>query len=97
GLAVDLDHHADLAVVDVAAHEAFGGNTTGLARLAADPLLAQPLLRLGEVAVGLAERLLAVHQPCSGLLAELLHHLRGHLSHRLSPCAVPSCGAHTPG
>src|SRR5690606_13640733 len=53
GLAVDLDHHADLAVVDVAAHEAFGGNATGLARLAADPLLAQPLLRLGEVAVGL--------------------------------------------
>src|SRR5690606_11372738 len=33
------------------------------------------------------ERLLAVHQTCPGLLPELLHHLRGHLSHRLSPCA----------
>src|SRR5678815_335209 len=50
GLAVHLDQHADLPVVDVGAHQPLGGGLAGELGRAGDALLPQPLLGLGEVA-----------------------------------------------
>src|SRR6185369_15014288 len=88
GLAVHLDQDANLAVVDVGAHEALRGGAPGLLGLAGDARLPEPLLGLREVAAGLGERFLAVHHPGSGLFPELLHHRGGHVSH----LSLSSCG-----
>src|SRR5512133_703962 len=82
GLAVHLDEHADLAAhVDVARDRALGRGARGLLRGGGEPLLAEQLLRLREVAARLGEHLLAVHHPRPGLLPELLHELRADLGH----------------
>src|SRR5690242_16207158 len=77
GVAVDLDEHADLAVgVDVGLHGALGGLAAAhLERLVAEAD-AQQLDGGVEVAVGLAERLLAVHHARARAVAQLLD-LRG--------------------
>jgi hypothetical protein len=69
GLAVDLDQHADAAAVDVAADD-LPSVAMRPARLAAFTPAASSagLGGLGVVAVGLLERLLAVHHPGAGLL-----------------------------
>ena len=73
-VAVDLDEHADLGVgVDVGLDGALGGLATAeLERLVAEAH-AQQLDGLLDVAVGLAERLLAVHHARARAVAELLH------------------------
>ena len=74
GLAVDLDERADLAVeVDVAARRALGRCALAALGGLGLALHAQQLDRLLGVAVGLLERLLAVHHPRAGALAQRLH------------------------
>src|ERR1044072_803061 len=87
GLAVDLDEHADLAAgVDVGADGPLGGDAAGLLGGARQPLRAQHVDRLLDVALALEEGVLAVHHAGAGALAKLLDHLRcdAHLltSHR---------------
>src|SRR5215216_4082302 len=73
GVAVDLDEDADLAVaVDVGLNGALGGLAAAhLERLVAEAD-AQQLDGLVDVAVGLLERLLALHHPRARPVAELL-------------------------
>src|SRR6266545_2211698 len=85
-LAVHLDEHPDLAAhVDVARDGALGRGARRLLRGGGEPLLAEQLLGLHEVAARLCEHLLAVHHPRPGLLPELLHELRADLGHLLLP------------
>ena len=73
-LAVDLDQDADLPTgVDVRADLPLARSPIGLLGGRGGALLAQQLLRLGDVSVRLFEGGLALHHPDSGLLAELLH------------------------
>ena len=72
-LAVDLDQDADPAAgVDVARDEALAGLAARLLRGRGEPALAQDRDRLLEVAIGLDERVLAVHEAGAGALAQLL-------------------------
>src|SRR5436309_1058509 len=78
GVAVDLDEHADLAVgVDVGLHGALGGLAAGELGRAGDALLAQPGDGGFDVAAGLGQRLLAVHHPGAGAVAQGLDVLGG--------------------
>src|SRR5207248_3722222 len=109
GLAVHLDQHADLAAhVDVRPDGALGRGAPGFLLRRGQPLLAQPIDRLLQVATGFLQRLLAVHHPRAGLLAQVLHHRRRDLSHFAyasgfssagaaagSPSPPPSCGLRT--
>ena len=72
-LAVDLDQDADAAAgVDVARDEALAGVAAGLLRGRGETPLAKQGDGLVEVAVGLDERVLAVHEAGAGALAQLL-------------------------
>src|SRR5712691_833429 len=108
GLAVHFDQHAHLAAhVDVRADGALGRRAPGLLLCGREPLLAQPVDGLLQVATGFLQRLLAVHHPRAGLLAQVLHHRRRDLSHlayasgfssagaAASPSPPPSCGLRT--
>ena len=59
---------------DLDGDEALGGDAAGLLGGLGEALLAQPVDRGLDVAVGLVERALAVHHARAGLLAQLLHH-----------------------
>src|SRR3712207_2249184 len=77
-LAVDLDEHADLGVrVDVRLDRALGSDALAAVLDALALLLAEDLDGLLDVAAGLDERLLAVHHPRAGALAQGLHVLGG--------------------
>src|SRR5918992_1346500 len=78
GVAVDLDEDADLAArVDVGLHGALGGLAAAdLQRLVAEAH-AQELDGRVDVAVGLRQRLLALHHAGAGAVAELLDLGRG--------------------
>src|SRR3954471_8487695 len=81
-LAVHLHEDADLAAhVDVVPDHALGGGATRLLPRGGEPLLAQPVGSLAEVARALLQRLLAIHHPRAALLAELLHQCGCHLCH----------------
>ncbi len=72
-LAVDLDQDADAAAgVDVAADEALAGVAAGLLGGRRETLLAEQRDGLVEVAAGLLQCALAVHEPGPGALAQLL-------------------------
>src|SRR5262249_37635756 len=78
-LAVDLAETAYLpARMDVRPDGAVAGRTPRLLRGLGEAALAEKAQRLLEVAVRLAQRLLAVEQPGAGLLAQLLDALQGH-------------------
>src|SRR3954469_4743630 len=84
GLAVDLHEHADLAGrVHVALDDALRGRARPALRGLRLALHAQDLDRLVDVAAGLDQRVLAVHHPRAGVVAELLHVLgrNGRLCH----------------
>src|SRR5256712_1687477 len=84
GLAVHLDEHADLsAQMDVCPHGALGSAAAGLLACRGQALLAQPGDGPLRVPVRLHQRLLAIHHPCAGLLAQVLHHRRSHFRHRV--------------
>src|SRR5215218_2549200 len=76
GLAVELDEHAELGGqvrvrgVQVGVDDALGGAVAGPLLDAGLAGLAQDLLGPLEVAVGVLQRLLAVHHPCPGGVAE---------------------------
>ena len=73
GLAVDLDEHAQAAAgMDVRGHEALAGVPAGLLGGGSHAPLAEQGDGLVQVAAGLLERTLAVHEPGPGALAELL-------------------------
>src|SRR5262249_17190041 len=83
GLAVDLHQRAETAAMDVGANQTLGGDASLPALTPGDALLAKVFLPLGEIALRLGERLLAIHHPRPGLFPELLHHSGGDLSHLL--------------
>ncbi len=75
-LAVDLDQHADPAAgVDVARDEALAGLPAGLLGGGGEALLAQGGDGLLDVAVGVLEGALAVHEAGAGALAQFLDRL----------------------
>ena len=69
------------------ADQAFGGDAAGLLGGLRQALLAQPVDRRLHVAVGLAERGLAIHHARAGRVAQLFDHLCGDVCHR--PHSVP--------
>ena len=85
-LAVDLDERCDLRVIgDVSCDDALGSDAAGLLLSLRNALLAQVVDRLVHVAVGLRQRLLAVHHACACALAQLLDHLCVNLCHLAPP------------
>ena len=81
GVAVQLDDHADVAVDD-RLDRALGGLAVGELPRLAEALLAEPVHRALEIAFALLERLLAVHHPRAGCLAQGRDVFRRNLSHR---------------
>ncbi len=82
GLAVHLDHRAELAVGgDVDAHGALRGHAGGRLGGLGAALDAQQLLGLLHVAARFLERLLALHHAEPGELAQVLDHARGDVRH----------------
>ena len=80
GLGIDLDHDADI-VLDRDADEAVGGDAPALLGRLGEALLAQPVDRGLDVAVRLAQRVLAIHHARAGLLAQILDQPGGDRSH----------------
>ena len=80
GLRIDLDDRAALAL-DGDSDEAFGGGAAGLLGGGRKTLGAQPVDRGFHLAIGLGERLLAVHHAGAGALAQFLHRCGRDLSH----------------
>src|SRR5579884_1626159 len=84
GLAVELDDRADVAV-DGDVHRALRRGAPGALARAGETLGAQPVLGRLDVAVRRLERVLAVHHPGAGLLAQRRDVLRGVASHSIPP------------
>ena len=72
---------APRCALDGDADQAFGGGAAGLLGGGGEALGAQPVDRGFHVAVGLGERLLAVHHAGAGALAQFLHSRGRDLSH----------------
>ena len=72
GLGVDFDDDSLVAGAGNA-DQAFGSGAAGLLVGLGDALGAQPVDRGFDVAVGLGQRLLAVHHACAGLFAQFLY------------------------
>ncbi len=74
--AVDLDQRARRMIGGHAvADNPFFGGAAGLLARAGEAALPQDRGRLVEIAVRLAQRVLALHHARAGLVAELLHHV----------------------
>ena len=80
GLGIDLDHRAPGAFGGNA-DQTFGGHAAGLFRGGGEALLAQPVDSRLQIAAGLGQRLLAIHHPRAGGLAQLFDQRRGNFSH----------------
>ncbi len=80
GFGIDLDKDADI-VLDGNAHEPLGGHPPALLGGFGETLLAQPVDRGLDVAVGLAQRVLAVHHARAGFLAQVLDQSGGNGRH----------------
>ena len=83
GLRVDLDDRPRV-VLGGDADQALGGDAAGLVGGLRQSLLAQPVDRALDVALGLGERRLAVHHAGAGLVAQLLDEASGDIGHCLS-------------
>src|SRR5208337_2678018 len=86
GLGIDLDDDADI-ILDSDPDEALGGNPPALLGRLGEALLAQPVDGRLDVAVRLAQRVLAIHHARAGLLAQILDQPRGDRSHRFPSLA----------
>jgi hypothetical protein len=75
GLAIDLDQDGSLDR-HVRHHEALAGHATGLARGRREALLAKDRAGRLEIALGLDERLLALHHSDARFGAQVRHHFR---------------------
>ena len=75
GLRIDFDQRAGIAA-DGHADQAFRRDAAGLLRGLGKTLLAQPIDRGFEIAVGFGQRGLAVHHARAGLVAQVLHHAK---------------------
>ena len=80
GFGIDLDNDADV-VLDGDADKAFGRNPPALLGRLGEALLAQPIDRRLDVAVGLAQRILAIHHARAGLFAQILDQSGGNGRH----------------
>ncbi len=81
GLRIDFDDDAVMAC-DRQGDESFGRDPAGFLRRFRQALLAQPIDRRFDVAVGFGERRLAIHHAGAGLLAKILHHCGRDVRHR---------------
>jgi hypothetical protein len=86
GLRIDLRDDAEIGL-DRDSHEAFGGHAAALFGRFGKTLLAQPVDRRLDVAVGLVERVLAVHHARAGLIAQILDQPGGDRRHRFPSCS----------
>ena len=91
GFRIHLDDGAAIAL-DGDADEALGRRAAGLLGGGRQTLGAQPVDRGFHLAVGLGERLLAVHHAGAGALAQFLHSRGRDLSHVLIPFVPPREG-----
>ncbi len=82
GLRIDLDDHAD-KILDGDPDEPVGRDPAALLGGLGEALLAQPVDRGLDVAVGLGQRVLAVHHAGAGLLAQVLDQPRRDRSHKI--------------
>ena len=80
GLGIDLDKDPDL-VVDGGADKTLGRDPPALLGGLGEALLAQPIDRRLDVAVGLAQRILAIHHARAGLFAQILDQSGGNGRH----------------
>ena len=80
GFGIDLDNDADI-VLDGDADKAFGRNAPALLGGFGQALLAQPVDRRLDVAVGLVQRILAIHHARAGLFAQILDQSGGNGRH----------------
>ena len=80
GLGVHLDHGGAVLGGDDA-DQALGGGAAGFLGGLAEALLAQPVDGAFQVAVGLGERLLAIHHAGAGLFAQGFHEEGGDFGH----------------
>ena len=80
GFGIDLDDRA-LGALDGDADEPFGGGAAGLLGGGGEALGAQPVDRGLHLALGLGQRLLAVHHAGAGALAQFLDRSSGDLGH----------------
>ena len=93
GLGIDLDNDADI-VLDGDADKPFGRDASALLGGFSQALLAQPVDRRLDVAVGLAQRVLAIHHARAGLFAQVLDQSGGNGRHPRplfsseAPCAA---------
>ncbi len=80
GLGIDLDDDAEIGL-NGDADEALGRHAAALLGGLGEALLAQPVDGGLDVALGLVERVLAIHHAGAGLLAQLFDQGGGDLSH----------------
>ncbi len=92
GLGIDLDDGA-LGALDGDADQAFGGDAAGLLGGLGETAGAQPVDGGFHVAVGLGQRLLAVHHADAGRVAEFLDLLSRDHAIWITSCCGPDTGA----
>ena len=80
GLGIDFDDHAEIRL-DGDADQTVRGDAAALLGGLGEALLAQPVDGGLDVAVGLVQRVLAVHHAGAGLLAQVLHERGGDRGH----------------
>ena len=80
GFGIHLDNDADI-VLDGDADKAFGRNPPALLGGFGQALFAQPVDRRLDVAVGLAQRILAIHHARAGFFAQILDQSGGNGRH----------------
>ncbi len=86
GLGIDLDHDP-LDAGRLRTDQALRGNAAGFFRSFGQALFAQPIDRCLHVAVGLGQRLLAIHHADAGRFAQVLDHRRCDCCHRCNSFA----------
>ena len=80
GFGINLDKNADI-VLDGDADQTFGRDPAALLGGLGEALLAQPIDCRLDVAVGLAQRILAIHHARAGLFAQILDQSGGNGRH----------------
>src|SRR5262249_6680751 len=103
GLTIHFHQHSQFSArMNVGTDRAFRGDATGALGRRGDALLAQPERGFFQISTALGERLLAIHHPSAGLLAQILNHFRVYFhpenvlsrsSHFPHPPARPARGS----